>query len=464
MSKFTLNRRALLRGALGTGVAIALPPLEAMVGSSQALGQVAGAKKRFMTFYMGNGVPTLGYCGGSGCTERWLPPNQGANFTLSEAMGTLAPIKQYVRVMSGLRNPHGDSISHTANMAGVMTGIKAASHEQAETKFAGATVDYIAAKTLSAGCKFSTLSAIVAKANFNAVSRDTLTFNESGAPQGSMKTSLDLFNKLFQGFTPPMAGGGAPKVDPEAVRRGNILDFVRADTKRLQSQLGAGDRARIDQHLTAIEEVQRSLQTNPTSVTSECKLPGAPAAGNPGDLRIKSRQMLDLIVLAFACDLTRVFAFAPVGCNGENALSWLYPGNLHDETSHAKIVSESEVLVRMSKVVQWELGELTYLVQKLQGIPEGTGTMFDNTLIVTASEHGNSNNHSPTDIPMVAVAGSKIGITGNYHWRASGAPQPSTANPSKFTQSTSQMWFSVLQKLGVPVANFGGETGTLPLV
>src|SRR5262245_21440635 len=118
MSKLTISRRTLLRGALGTGIAIALPPLEAMVDSKQALAQ-GMPKKRFMTFFMGNGVPTLGYCHNSGanvCTERWLPPNLGANFTLSESMQPLAPIKSFVRVMSGLKNPYHDSTSHTANM------------------------------------------------------------------------------------------------------------------------------------------------------------------------------------------------------------------------------------------------------------------------------------------------------------------------------------------------------------
>lgn len=461
MSKLTINRRSLLRGALGTGIAIALPPLEAMVDSKRALAQ-GTPKKRFMTFFMGNGVPTLGYCHNSGsnvCTERWLPPNLGANFTLSESMQPLAPIKAFVRVMSGLKNPyHGDA--HTANMGGVMTGFPIDS-TTSESRMGGPTVDFLAAKTLSEGCRFRQLSILLAGANYNAVSRNTLTFGEGGAPVAATREPADLFNRLFQGFTPPMAGG-APQPDPELLRRKNILDFVHADAKKLSDRLGASDRQRLEQHLVAIEEVQRSIVTTSAAVTDECKVPGAPATA--GDLRQKSRQLIDLIALAFACDMTRVVAYGPTGCNAENTLPWLYPGNLHDETSHAKIIDEPTVLERMAKVVAWQLGELAYLVSKLQAIKEGAGSLFDNTMIVTASEHGNSNNHSATDIPTVVVAGSQMGVAGNFHWRAPGAPTPSTGDAAGFSVTTSRLWLSVLQALGTGATKFGvDETGTVPL-
>jgi hypothetical protein len=462
MSKsFSFNRRAFLRGAMGTGVAVGLPTLEAMVGTRK-LAQAAGAQpKRLITVYIGNGVPTLAYCSNNAADEKWIPPTLGANFTLSECMKPLEKVKQYTRVMSGLVNPH-HSQDHCGNMSGTMTGFAPPSNF--EDRLGGPTPDFVASKHLYRGSGVQRISGLVA-GSANGVVRGGLTFNDQGQRQNTTRRPADIFTQLFQNFTP---GGGAPvAVDPALLRRRAILDYVRGDTKKLQAQLGSADKQRLDQHLTAIDELQKSIMGVSTTGSSSCTKPGVPMATAADDYRAISAQMIDLMVMAFACDLTQVAAFGPSGCNSEAALKWIYAADYHHDVSHIGAVSKDsrDTLFKMVPITQWHMQQVADLVEKLAKTQWGTEKLIDSTLVVTSSEHGGSHNHSGTDIPHVVFGGPSL-VTGNFHWRAPGAPQVSTGDMGAFNPSynSSRLWLSTLQALGCPVTQYGSSgTSTIPL-
>ena len=467
MAKLKLSRRRLLRAAAGASIAVALPPLDAMFdGNGERLAHAAGGPpRRLVTFFMGNGVATVGpFATYPDVKEHWIPPTTGANFTLSPSMQPLVAVKGRVRVMSGLKGPFPNSGNHLVHFSHVMAG-KDVSAALCETEMGGPTVDFIAAKTLSAGARFKQLSLLVAGMGYNAVSRNAVTFDDSGKPVRPLRTPVELFEKLFTGFTPP---GATAVAHPELLRRKNILDFVREDAAHLRGQLGAADRQRLDQHLTSIEDVQKSLIASSVGAVAACVVPGAPAVTK--DYKTMTRQMSDLIALAFACDQTRVVAFGPTGMTANVVLPFISAVDLHSVSHRATAVAATpgatvpaRWLIEMNRYTQWLMEEYAYLVQKLSGIKEGAKSVLDNTLVVTASEHGCSDIHAVTELPHVVAGGPEL-VTGNFHWRAPGAPLPSSADSSKPFTSNARFWLSVLQTLGVPATSFGpGETGTVPL-
>lgn len=467
MAKLKLSRRKLLRAATSASIAIALPPLEAMFdGNGERLAHAAGGlPRRLVTFFMGNGVATVGpFAGRPDVKDYWIPPTTGANFTLSPSMAPLAAVKDRVRVMSGLKGPFPNTGNHLIHFGHVMSGTEV-SAALCETQMGGPTVDFIAAKTLSAGTRFKQLSLLVAGMSYNAVSRNAVTFDDTGKLVRPLRTPVDLFEKLFTGFTPP---GATAVVDPALVRRKNILDFVREDASRLRGQVSAADRQRLDEHLTSIEDVQKSIIANSVGALASCVVPGAPAATL--DYKTMTRQMSDLIALAFACDQTRVVAFGPTGMTANVVLPWISAVDLHSVSHRATAVAATpgetvpaRWLVEMNRYTQWLMEEYAYLVQKLSSITEGAKSVLDNTLVVTGSEHGCSDVHAVTELPHVIAGGPEL-VTGNFHWRAPGAPLPSTSDSKAPFTSNARLWLSVLRALGVPAASFGpGETGTVPL-
>lgn len=479
MPKLELSRRSLLRAAAGATVAIALPPLEAMFDSNgERLAHAApsGPTRRWVTFFMGNGSSTCGPFGSAkNVTELWVPAASGANFALSPSLQPLASVKQYVRVMSGLRAPYPRQNNHPPSFSQGMTGFPLTDKSLWETKRGGPTADYIASKTLGAGMRFPLLSMVAAGIPYNTAAGNALTFKDDGTPVPALRKPIDIFNKLFTGFTP---AGGTAQPDPALLHRKSVLDFVREDAARLNGQLSASDRARLDEHLTTIAELEKSLVA--TGGGAACVKPNAPA--DTTDYRLMTRQMSDLIALAFACDQTRVISFGPTSMGCSVVLPWISSVTQAHHLSHRlEAVAQGALTASPDDTLKarwlslwhpytlWHMQELAYLVQKLAAIKEGAQSILDTTLIVTASEHGNSDYHCINELPHLVVGGPQL-VTGNYHWRAPTAPalETDTANsiidPTGYV-SNSKLWLTLLKAVGSPVSSFGGtkETGTLPI-
>jgi hypothetical protein len=446
MTPFRLSRRAVLRGFKGA-VAVALCPLEAMFdGNGLAFANGAPIPKRYVMTFMGNGIDVAG----------WNPTATGAGYPLSPQLSTLGdpahPVKSRVRVLTNVRNTMSTStISHWDNAGGVLTGLPPAPGYvlPGGGPPKAPSADFIASKTLQ-GSKFprGLQLGVCTHSNSGPSLWNVITFDDGGGSLPGDFSPASVFNRCFGSFSPPDAG-----VDPKVAHQLSVLDGVKDDLDRLEARLGATDRVRLEQHLTALRELELSIKATPSPSTS-CVAPSAPAATSAGAFPTIARQMTDLLALALACDLTRVASIMFSRCGNNQPMSWLDPtmtAGMHDYTHPDVLVqTNAQFAASMNKIVGWHVGRYADLVWKLAQTPEGQGSVLDNTVVLLTSENGQTNLHSKTDVPML-VAGLPAAVRGDFH-----------ARPSS-PVSTCDVYLSCLQAVGCPVTSFGSSAGPVAL-
>jgi len=429
MTTFKLDRRVFLRGAIGTGVAVGLCPLDAMFdGNGKAHADGGPIAKRFLLWFFGNGV----------YQPAWHPSRTGAAPDLPESLSLLAPVRSYVRTMSGLNTVYADG--HDDGMKATIMGRSSA----------GITVDQVAAHNLGT-TRFESIQLGLCRGNRDSTFKHNCSFNDRGSALPPEMDPRAAFDRIFG---TPLAPSGSGATDADLARaerrKHSVLDAVKRDLGRLTARLGTGDRARIDEHLESIRALERSLFSSTTGTptgagaTAACTSPSAPPATS--DIAVVSRQMNDLMALAFACDQTRALSYLFSGCQTYTFMTWLdVPADEHwHGCSHG-----GGWETKITTITRWMMGELAQLIGRLAAIPEGAGTVMDSTIVLVTSETGHADDHGGTNMPCV-VAGGPALVRGDYHWGGSGEPVAAAG-------------LACLQALGCPVSALGMATRPIPL-
>jgi hypothetical protein len=362
MGRFFLQRRTLLRGA---GATVALPLLEAMLNSSgTALAQGMALPKRLGVFFFGNGV----------ILSRYRPAATGAGWALSEALQPLVNVKSYVNVISGYNVKTGGQGHHTG-AAAILSGHPyiqlPAGGAPYSSKFGGPSIDQVAANTLGQGVTFPSIQLGISKRVLNGEGPTLQYMSHKGpdAPLPNEYNPVTLFNRLF-------ANVGPPTTDPRNGLRANVLELVRDDVKRLQPRLGSADRARLDQHLTSIDEVRKQILAIPPEIIG-CSKPPSPTETNsttPEQYLSVSKAMSDLIATAWACDLTRVATMHFSGAVGYHVFSNLGQSQTDHQLTHDGAADQ------VHAAVVFTMQCFAYLLEKLKATPDGaTGNLLDSS-------------------------------------------------------------------------------------
>ncbi|HEY0707368.1 MAG TPA: DUF1552 domain-containing protein, partial [Polyangia bacterium] len=270
-SSTKFSRRKALRGALlGTGITVGLPPLEAMFnanGTAHADG--SALPKRLGIFFWGNGVKK----------DRWNPAMQGAGYALSPALMPLAPVKDYLNVVSGMRVMTGNQQGHHAGAVGILSGcpmvVKPAGGAPFNSTFSAKSVDQVAADLIvSQNPKFMSMKSIEVGISTKINTREgtSLRYLSHNGPDNANPPEYSpakLFDRIFGGFTPPTTGG-TPVVDVTRGLRKSVLDAVKSDFKRLHDRASAFDKQRLDQHAENIRAIEGRLSMD-TLLPASCK-------------------------------------------------------------------------------------------------------------------------------------------------------------------------------------------------
>ena len=425
-----LRRRSFLVAA---GTLLALPALEAMQpGSGIARAANPPGTPRFMTFHFPIGVNRAA----------WKPSGTETSWTLGASQVDLAPHKGDITVITGVNNSGDKSgtAGHTCNAATFLTAgdVPQGIHSM------GTSADQMIAATLAGKTQFASLelgTSILnenpnAEAGYDPVLKDHLSWSK-GTPLPKEINPSALFDRLFAGGTSTLSAA-------EAARRRHfgqsVIDSVRGDATRLQSRLGKGDNAKLDEYLSGVRELELRIQA-----TAAVCSPGA-RPGPPADVRDRVKQMLDLSVLAFSCDLTRVITFGYEHTVTEQNHPWV---GVND--GYHIGVTHNQPGQPYAAVNQWIVSQFAYLLAKLKATPDATGTLLDNTIVYFASELGEGSSHSASDIPMI-VAGKgagKIPVQGRLLARSG--------------QGNGNVLIALMQAMGVSVSSFGnGFTTPLP--
>ncbi len=420
-----LPRRTFLRGA---GTALALPLLDAMVPALTAERLTDAAPVRRLGFiYFPLGVDR----------DRWRPDGEEFDYSASEALAPLAPHRDKFIVLTGLSSDPDRSKAgfHDRAMASFMTGC-----EPTEGKVhVGISVDQEAARTLGKETQFASLE---------------LTTEETGNLSGPVfKTASNslpfeknprfVFERLF---------GEGGRIDPEAARRRDAadqsaLDAVSERIAELKAEVGTDDRLKLDQYFESIRDVERRIDVamkRPPVDLPPTKRP----AGIPDTWPEHVKLMFDLQTLALQADLTRVWTFL----YGREATSMNFPhldiSMGHHEISHHNFEKEKLDALAKINVNQTEL--LAYFLTKLDALKEGTSTLLDHSLLMYGSSLSVPTSHSQRDLPILLAGGAAGRVAGGRHVVFPGDTTPLT-----------NLYLTMLDKVGVPTEKLGDSTGRL---
>ncbi len=324
MSKRTLmSRRVILRGLLqGIGVAVALPPLEAMLNTSgTAYADNTAIPNRFGLWSWGNGMKPAFYLPSTpGTAWQSAPPPTLQPFGQPTADGLPGAI-EYVSLVSNTWVPFPFNWAHATSWVGLMTASQPLDQNGAPDYTTGGfpsqaqgpyAIDLIT-QALGGATPFNRIDVGISRQVSGADYKQ-------GDPNSATFSPQALFNKLFMGFTPGMTAADPSVAQAVVTSKKSILDAISQDTRDLQRKLGAADKARLDQHLTNIAAIEQGLMVAPPPTTSVCTLPQDPGARppDPSDgsepMEQVNKAMSDMLAYAFACDRTRVFnvTYAPM--------------------------------------------------------------------------------------------------------------------------------------------------------
>ena len=431
-----VGRRWFLRAA---GVSLVLPYLEAF-GEREA--RAASGVKRLFLFHMPAGINV----------STWVPTGSGTNFQLGAAMKPIddAMLKSKVTVVTGL-NAIGGPRGHTCGISGVLTGVQC----QGNSTMNAISFDQLAAQSFAAQTKFPSIQLGTthntenpnAEAGYSTVIKDNLNWSSASTPLSREIEPLKAFNRLFSGSQTGAPGPMAALNVKDAMRK-SILDYALAEGTGLSARLGTADRNKLDQYLSGLRDLERSIQMTPTvGQTGVCTPGAAPEPGKPSDIQVHVKLMLDIIITAFTCDLTRVATFAYEHTTTE--IRHPFAGvNVGYHTSVTHHDNAPAALANYTAVNRWLVSQYAYALSKMDKISDGAGTMLDNSACLCFSELSDGNSHSNQNMPVLLAgsAGGKI----------------QTGRALVGSGAIEQVHVSLLQALGLTTQSFGRAKGPLP--
>jgi hypothetical protein len=391
-----ISRRAIIRGA--GGVAIALPFLEAM-RPTRAQAASAVSPKRLITWFTANGqMPAY-----------WYPKGTETSFTLNTAHQPLLPYQSKLILFNGVKDDAGNDPAyggHQGSFCSMLSGSPFVNPQSFNAmRPSTPSLDQRVADKIGGTTPISVLPTGVVPAG----SGNGNALQAIGSWRGPtqlippISQPSALFDYLFMNGMSPGMPQNTMAADNQRALRKSILDTVADRFKALEARVGTEDKARLDQHMTSIRSVETQLLAVQTQAAA-CTVPSRPADNfNMGNSNIPAwgKVNLDLMVLALACDLTRVanFFWFAMGSGGVT-FSWLGHTNTHHNLAHANALKE------MTEINTWFSTQLAYVMGALDKHTDVSGgSMLDNTLIFWWNELGNGSSHVSSPAPYLIAGG-----------------------------------------------------------
>lgn len=438
-----LPRRTFLRGL---GACLAVPFLEAMIPPARAA--LGGAAKRMVFIYLPNGMDM----------ENWTPKKAGAGYDLPATLQALQPHQQQVSVLSGLAHMNARAGSdgagdHARANATFLTGVRARKTAGADIHI-GVSVDQLAAMqigretrlpSLEMTCDSSSRSAGACDSGYACAYQNNISWRNENTPMPPIADPRLIFERLFGTATDPELAAG------RALRescRGSILDLVREDAKTLQRSLGASDRRKMDEYLTALRETEVGIQQQ---VKFQAQLPKASSMekpeGIPGDFGQHVKLMYDLLALALATDSTRIASFMVLREASNKSYPFLGVNDGHHEISHHG--GSAEKKGKIAKINQWHIERFAEFLAKLKSMREGSGNVLDNSMIVLGSGIADGDRHAHHDLPLLLAGG------------GGGVLKPGRHIQYARETPMTNLFMTMLTHMGVKADKLGDSTGLL---
>lgn len=468
-----MSRRTMLRG---TGVALALPWLEAMRAErllgAPDLSANPPAPPRLAVLFMPNGVRE----------DQWTPEKTGRDYELSDTLEPLSAFRDKLLVLTNLWNRNsqpGDG--HYVKTAGILTGTTINKTVGVNLNCNGVSMDQVAAQHLGKETPLPSLELGTepVQTGVDQVVGYTRVYGAHIAWRGPTKPLAKEINPRLA-YQRLMRAGTQGEKSARQDRR--LLDLVMEDARRLRGELGSLDRQRMDEYLESVRSLEQRLDRvenspgTPWSPLASLDQFEAPPENYPPERRGRGRGrggrrreggeqgereeamadqhteyvrlMLDLMVMAFQTDLTRVATFMHGNSVSNINFSFLDGvSGAHHSLSHHQ--NDEDKLRQYQRIARWHIEQLAYFMERLEAIPEGESNVLDNSLVLWASDLRDGNRHDPRNLPVLVGGGGNRIQTGQHLSYDKDTP-------------LCNLYVSLLQSMGVPVTQFADSTGPLP--
>ena len=445
--KKAIPRRMFLQGM---GATLALPLLDGMVPAFATSADTAvKTPVRLGIVYVPNGMWPM---------EKWTPKTEGA-YELTPTLEPLSKYKDQFLVLSGLAQKQGlllpgeGNANHTTTCATFLNGVHPKVTEGRDVR-AGVTMDQIAAKELGKDTQFASLEVSlcstdpvgVCESGWSCIYLSTLSWRTPTTPLPMENKPRALFERLFGDSD---SSGKAERL--ELIRKEkSILDGLTQAVSRLQAGIGPGDRAKLNEYLEAIRDVERRIQLAEKQANREVPKLDRPV-GVPEQYDEYAKIMIDLQVVAYQTDLTRVITFVMgrEGPYGSRSYPELGISDNHHTLSHHQ--NNPEAIDKLFQINVYHAQMFAYFLERLKATADGDGNLLDHSLIIYGSGLSNGNIHQHVDLPLLLVGGGGGQIKGGRHIRY--------PNDTPMVN----LHLAVLDKLGLPLDQLGDSTGKLDL-
>ncbi len=448
VTREALSRRTFLRGA---GAAIALPWLEAMLpraAIARGLVSAQGSPLRFAFLFVPNGK----------WMQSWTPAPtaamDGGELELSPTLEPLAALKPQLLVLSGLAqdNAHakGDGPGdHARAAACFLTGAHPRKTEGADINN-GISIDQLLSErigqdtrfpSLELGCE-APLTSGGCDSGYSCAYSCNISWKSPTTPQLKETDPRLVFERLFaeDGLTPEQRA-------KRLARRKSLLDYAREDAARLKVKLGATDRRKLDEYLTAVREIEQRIAKAEADAAARPQPAMAMPAGIPSDFGEHVRVLCDLLVLAFQSDVTRVATHMIANDGNNKSFPWLAVPDGHHEISHHG--GDAGKIEKIQKVDRFHVEQLGYLLSKMAAASDGDGSLLDHSLVLYGSGISDGNAHNHDELPILLAGRGNGTVTPGRHLRfARGTP-------------LCNLFVGLLDRAGVREAAFGDSNGRL---
>jgi hypothetical protein len=436
ITKKALPRRTFLKGLQAT---LALPLLDAMIPAATALAQTAAKPVRRLGFVY---IPM-------GCDHgRWTPAGQGTLGELTPILAPLEGVKDQLTVVTNLRLEQSYPGTHDTANAGFLSAAFA-KHTESSDYFLGTTADQVAAKQIGRDTQLPSLElamdlnplAGVCNNGYACVYQNCLSWSSPTTPLPSEAHPRIVFERLF-------GEGESADGRRAALRaRASLLDSFSDDIARLKRRVGITDRARVDQYLDTIREIERQIQRAEAGAASNPMPDVDRPVGVPAAFADHAKLMFDLQVLAFQADITRVVTFQLARELNNRTYPEIGVPDPHHPTSHHG--NDPEKLAKIAKINQFHVSLFAYFLEKLKATREGDGSLLDNTVYLYGSGLGNSSIHDHDNLPILVAGGAACGMKGRRHIRYE------TGTP------LANLHLTLLDRVGVRLDKFGDSSGKI---
>lgn len=444
-----LSRRTMLRGSVaGTALALGLPQLDAMLRPSGVLAGGERPRPFFGVFFWANGVPWQARHGSeqaaAGVPDVWTPPTTGPGAGMSEMLAPLA--RHQVTVLTGLEpktavppSPPGQEDGHMRGFMVALTGDRIRpegfdhpSHTLAPLR---ATIDQFVARDPSfygaSAPRFRSVHCGVSDARFHDYGHwNAISYNGPSSQNLPLMRPDQLYALLFS--VPPDAA--------ELRARASLLDAVREDAQSLRARLGVGDRARLDEHLEHVREIERRMTL---ATGAACAPPPAPS---DGDLMVRANEMAELLAVALRCDLTGVFTFMLTSPASTHVFSNVGVADGLHKTCHDGLWED------VRRVTRHQMECFATVLDRLAEQTDATGaSLLDRGLVLGVTEYGEGWKHSTNELPALLAGGANGRLARGVHVREEGG-------------NFARVHLTALRALGIesggaPIAGWGWNGG-----